>query len=46
MRDALDGILNRVRKVIHWIDAPLVSCVVVCHVRHTVDYRVSHIQIG
>ena len=46
MRDALDGILYRMCKVIHRINAPLVSCIVVCHMRHTVENGISHIQIG
>ena len=45
VRDALYGVLDRVCEVIHRVDAPLVTGVVVMHVGHTVDDRVTHVQV-
>ena len=45
MCHALNGILNGMSKVIHGINAPFVACIVMCHVGHTVDDRVSHIDV-
>ena len=45
MGDPLDGVLDGVGEVIHGIDAPLVSGVVVGHVGYPVDDRVAHIDI-
>ena len=42
----LDGILDGMGKVVHGINAPLVSSVVMAHTGHTVDHRVSHIDVG
>ena len=46
MRDSLDRILKRMCKIIHRIDAPFIAGSVVCHVCHTVDDRISHIDVG
>ena len=32
-------------KIVHRIDAPFVSCIVVSHMRHAVQDRISHIDI-
>ena len=45
MSHAFDRILDRMSKVIHRIDAPLVSSVVMCHTCYTVDNRVTHVHI-
>ena len=45
MAHALNGILNRMRKIVHWINAPLISCIMMGHMRHTVDHRVTHVNI-
>ena len=46
MRNALDGILNRMRKIVHWINAPFISRVVMQRaVGDSVNNRVSHIDI-
>ena len=33
-------------EVIHGIDAPGISCVVMTHMGHPVDYRITHIDVG
>ena len=43
--DALQRILNRMREVVHGINAPLVSLPVVAHVVDTVDDRIAHIEV-
>ena len=43
--DPLDRILDGMRKIIHGVDAPLIACIVVSHMRHSIDYRISHIDI-
>ena len=45
MGNALDGILDRMRKIVHRIDAPFIAGIVMCHMSHTVDDRVSHVDI-
>ena len=45
MGHTFDRILDRMGKVIHRIDAPFVSCVVMCHAGYTVDNRVTHVHI-
>ena len=42
---SLNGILDRMSKVIHGINAPLVSRIMVGHMGHTVNNRISHIDI-
>ena len=42
VRNALERVLNRVSKVVHRIDAPLVALAVMVHVADAVDDRVSH----
>ena len=32
-------------KIIHWIDAPLVACIVMVHPCYSVDDRISHIDV-
>ena len=44
--NSLNRILNRMCEIVHRIDAPLIACIMVCHMSHSVDYRVSHIHIG
>ena len=34
------------REIVHRIDAPFVSCIVVSHMRHAVQDRISHIDIS
>ena len=43
--NTLNSILYRMCKIIHRIDAPLVTRIVMSHPCHSVDYRVSHIDI-
>ena len=45
MCNTLDRILNRMSKIIHRIDAPLVTCVVMVHPCYSVNNRISHIDI-
>ena len=45
MADSFNGILNRMCKIIHRVDAPGVTCSVMRHMCHTVDDRVTHIDI-
>ncbi len=45
VRDLLHRIFDWMCKVIHRIDAPLISRVVVRHPRHPVDDRVAHIDV-
>ena len=45
MGDALDRILDRMCEIVHRIDAPFISGVMVSHMSHTVDDRISHIDI-
>ena len=45
MRDSFNCIFNRVREVVHRVNAPLVPCVMVSRMRDTVNNRVSHIDI-
>ena len=44
--DTLQSILNGVGKVVHGVDAPLVSLAVVVHMANPVDYRVPHIEVA
>ena len=46
MRDALNGIGQRVRVVVHRVDAPVVARAVVLGVANPVQRRVPHIQVG
>ena len=46
MRDVLHGILDRVGKIVHRIDAPLVARGVVRHVVDAVDGRVAHVEVA
>ena len=32
-------------KIIHWIDAPLVACIVMVHSCYSVDDRISHVDV-
>ena len=45
MGNMLNGILDRMGKVIHRVNAPCIAGVVVCHTGYTVDDRVSHVDI-
>ena len=44
--DAFQRVLNRMRKVIHRINAPLVALTVMMRTNDTVDGRVTHIDVG
>ena len=43
--DSLDSILDRMSKVIHWINAPGVAGSVVGHMSNTVDDRITHVHV-
>ena len=45
MRNSLNCILDRMCEIVHRVDAPFVSGVVMCHMCHTVDNRISHINV-
>ena len=45
MGNALDGILDGMCKIVHRIDTPFISGIVMCHVRHTINNRISHVHI-
>ena len=42
----LNGVLNGMGKVIHGINAPLISRIVMLHMSHTVNNGSSHVDIG
>ena len=42
----LNGILDGMGKVIHGINAPLIAGVMMRHAGHTVNHRVSHVDVG
>ena len=46
VRNALERVLNRVSKVVHRIDAPLVALAVMVHVADAVDDGVSHVEVA
>ena len=46
MGNAFDGVLDRMRKVIHRIDAPLVALPVMVHIADAVNDRVAHIEVA
>ena len=43
--DAFDGVLDRMREVVHRVDAPGIAGSVVMHMGYTVDNRVSHVDV-
>ena len=43
--DTLNGVLDRVGEIVHRIDAPLVSGIVMLRMGYTVDDRVSHVDV-
>ena len=45
MGDAFTGIFQRVREVVHRVDAPLVALAEMAHVCNAVDDRVSHVHV-
>ena len=45
MSDSFDCILDRMCKVIHRVDAPLITGIMMCHTGYTVEDRISHIDI-
>ncbi len=45
MSDLLHRILNRMCEIIHRVNAPSVSRIVVRHMRHTVDHRITHVDV-
>ena len=46
MGDVLAGILKGMREVVHRIDTPLVSRVVMTFVQHTIDDGITHVHVG
>ena len=46
MGDPLYGVLDRVSKIVHGINAPFITRIVMGHVRHTVNDRVAHVDVG
>ena len=44
--DSFNGILNGVRKVVHRVNTPCISRMLMGQMRHTVNDRISHIDIG
>ena len=46
VRDALERILDRVGKVVHRVDAPLVTLPVMVHVADAVDDGVAHVEVA
>ena len=45
MCDSLNRILDGMGEIIHWIDAPCITCSVVSHMSNTIDNRVAHIHV-
>ena len=45
MGDVLDRVLNRMREVVHRVDAPLVAGILVGEVRNAVDDRIPHVNV-
>ncbi len=46
MGDALQCVLNGVGKVVHGVDAPLITLAVVVHMADPVDHGVAHIEVA
>ena len=46
MGNAFDGVLDRMGEIVHGIDAPLVARIVMGHMSHAVDDRITHIDIA
>ena len=46
MCDAFDRILNWVSEVVHRVNAPLVSGILMRQMRHAVDDRIPHVDVG
>ena len=44
--DALNGILDGMRKIVHRVDAPLIALAVVFSILDAVDGRVAHVHVG
>lgn len=45
MGNSLNRILNRMGKIIHGINTPGIPCIMMGHMCHTVNNRVTHIDI-
>ena len=46
VRDPFNGILYRMRKIVHWVDAPFVTGLVMRNILdYSVNNRITHIQI-
>ena len=43
--NTFQSILNRMRKIIHGIDTPLITLAVMMHMADSVNYRVTHVEI-
>ncbi len=46
VRDALDAVADRVRKVVHRINAPLIPRAMMRGAQHPVNDRVAHVDVG
>ena len=46
VRDALERVLNRVREVVHRVDAPLVALTVMLDIADAVEHRVAHVEVA
>ena len=45
MCDTLNRIFNRMCEIVHRINAPLITCSVMCHMSPTVNDRISHVHV-
>ena len=45
MSDPFNSVLDGMREIIHGINTPFVPCIVMRHMGHTIDHRVTHIHI-
>ena len=46
VRDALDRVLDRMREIVHRVNAPLISCVLMGQMSDPVNDRITHIDVG
>ena len=42
---SFDRIFDRMSKIVHWIDTPFISGIVMCHMCHTVNNRITHVDV-
>jgi len=45
MGNSFNGVLDRMREIVHRINAPFIACILMRQVRDAVDDRVSHIDV-